>query len=294
MSFDEFVVQFLSGLSRAGLLFIVAAGLSLVFGALRVINLAHGSLYMIGAFVTSSVVLGVGGDVGVWPALLAAAAIAGATGLVIEVGVLRRLYGREPLLQLLATFAVLLIVSDLVKMIWGAENRTVARPAGLEGSVELFGGARFPVYNLFIIGFALAIGIGLWLLMNRTGLGRDIRAAIVDPQMLSGVGVSVPRLFTTVFVLGAALAGMGGAVVAPASAVGPGMDIDILIEAFAVTIIGGLGSIPGALIGATIVGLTQSFGIFYAPDYALAFIFLVMVLVLAVRPSGLFGVPERA
>jgi branched-chain amino acid transport system permease protein len=293
VSFDEFVIQVLTGLSRAGLLFIVSIGLSLVFGAMRVINLAHGSLYMVGAFVASSVVLAVGGDVGLWPALAASALVAAAAGVTIETTVLRRLYGREPLLQLLATFAVLLMVADLVELVWGSENRTVARPAGLEGSIGVLGD-RFPVYNLFIVAFALAVAAGVWLLMNRTGLGRDIRAAVVDPEMLAGVGVSVPRLFTTVFALGAALAGIAGAIVAPSSAVGTGMDIDIIVEAFAVTIIGGLGSIPGALVGALIVGMASSFGIFFFPDLALALIFLVMVLVLAVRPAGLFGVPERA
>ncbi|MGH2987687.1 MAG: branched-chain amino acid ABC transporter permease [Solirubrobacterales bacterium] len=292
MSFEEFVTQGLTGLSRAGLLFIVSVGLSLVFGAMRVVNLAHGSLYMVGAFVTSSVVLTVGGDFGLWPSLLAGAAAAAAIGLVIEVGVLRRLYGREPLLQLLATFAVLLIISDLVQLVWGGHDRTVARPAGLDGSIEVVG-SPFPVYNLFIVVFALAVAAGVWLLMNRTGLGRDIRAAVVDPEMVGGVGISVPRLFTTLFVLGAALAGLGGAIVAPASAVGTGMDIDILVEAFAVTIIGGLGSIAGTLVGALLVGMASSYGILLAPDLALAVIFIVMVAVLAIRPAGLFGIPER-
>ncbi|MGH2746090.1 MAG: branched-chain amino acid ABC transporter permease [Thermoleophilaceae bacterium] len=293
MSFDEFVIQVLTGLSRAGLLFIVSIGLSLVFGALRVINLAHGSLYMVGAFVASSVVLTLGGDVGLWPALAVSALVAAAAGVTIEITVLRRLYRREPLLQLLATFAVLLMIADLVELVWGSSDRTVARPAGLEGSIGVLG-ERFPLYNLFIVVFALAVAAGVWLLVNRTGLGRDIRAAVVDPEMLGGVGVSVPRLFTAVFALGAGLAGMAGAIVAPSSAVGPGMDIDIIVEAFAVTIIGGLGSIPGALVGALMVGMASSFGIFFFPDLALALIFLVMVLVLAVKPAGLFGVPERA
>lgn len=293
MSLDDFVIQLLAGLSRAGLLFVVAAGLSLVFGAMRVINLAHGSLYMLGAFATSSVVLTVGGDLGLLVALPVAAAVAAAVGLVIEMGVLRRLYHQEHLLQLLATFAVLLVVSDVVRLGWGTENRSVGRPLGLRGSIEILG-QPFPLYNLFIIVFALAIAGGLWFLVNRTGLGRDIRAAIVDPEMLAGVGVNVARLFTTVFVLGAALAGMAGAIVAPSSAVSQGMDIEILVEAFAVTIIGGLGSIPGTLLGAVIVGVADAFGILLVPRFTLALIFLAMAVVLAIRPSGLFGVPERA
>lgn len=293
MSLQDIVAQLLAGLTRAGLLFIVSAGLSLVFGAMRVINLAHGSLYMLGAFTTFTVVNAMGGDFGLVPAVIAAALVTAVVGALIEVGVLRRLYRHEHLLQLLATYALVLVIADGARYVWGSQNRSVARPAGLRGSVEILG-ATFPLYNLFIILFALAVGGALWFLVNRTGLGRDIRAAIVDPEMLGGVGVNVAFLFTTVFVIGSALAGVAGAVVAPSSAVGLGMDIDILIQAFAVTIIGGLGSIPGALVGATIVGLTHSFGILFVPRLTLALIFLAMAAVLAIRPSGLFGVPERA
>jgi branched-subunit amino acid ABC-type transport system permease component len=293
MSLEDIVNATLTGLTRAGLLFVVSVGLTLVFGALRVINLAHGSLYMLGAFVTSSAVAWLGGDAGFWPALLLAAAAAAAVGAIAEVGVLRRLYGKEHLLQLLATYALVLIIADLVQMVWGTGNRTVDRPAGVDGSVGILG-QDFAIYNLWIVGFALAVGAGLYLLINRTAVGRNIRAATVDPEMLGGVGVNVAALFTAVFVLGAALAGAAGAIVAPSGAVGLGMDIDIIVLAFAVTIIGGLGSIPGALVGATIVGLVDSFGIELAPRFTLAFVFLVMVVVLAVRPTGLFGVPERA
>ena len=292
MTAQEFVAQLLAGLTRAGLLFIVSAGLSLVFGAMRVINLAHGSLYMVGAFVTSTVVATVGGGLGLPLALLVSAAVAAAIGLAMEVGVLRRLYHREHLLQLLATYAVVLIVADGVELLWEGANRSVSRPPYLRGGIDILG-RPFPLYNLFIIAFAAAVGAGLWLLMNRTGLGRNIRAAIADPEMLSGVGVNVAGLFTTVFAIGAALAGMAGAVVAPSSSASQGMDIEILVEAFAVTIIGGLGSITGALIGAGIVGIVDSFAIFYVPRMALAIIFLAMALVLAVRPSGLLGAPER-
>lgn len=293
MAADDFVIQLLAGLSRAGLLFIVAAGLSLVFGALRVINLAHGSLYMLGAFTTSTVVASIGAGWGFVAALAVAAAVAAVVGLAVEAGILRRLYDKEHLLQLLATYGIVLVVADATQYVWGTSNRSVGRPIGLTGSIEVLG-ERFPLYNLFIIVFALGVGAFLYWLVNRTPLGRDIRAAIADPQMLGGVGVNVARLFTMVFVIGSALAGIAGAIVAPASAVGLGMDIEILIEAFAVTIIGGLGSIPGALLGAGIVGVTSSFGIVYVPRLTLAIIFLAMALVLAVRPSGLFGLPERA
>lgn len=293
MSLDEFVIQLMAGLSRAGLLFIVSAGLSLVFGALRVINLAHGSLYMLGAFITATVVAKVGSAIGLLPAVVVAAVLVAVVGIAIEVGILRRLYRQEHLLQLLATYGIVLIVADAVRFIWGPTNRSVAAPGALKGSVGIAGGS-FPIYNLFIIGFAAVVGGGLWLLVNRTSLGRDIRAAIVDPEMLAAVGVNVPRLFTIVFAVGAGLAGMAGAIVAPSGAVGLGMDIDIIIEAFAVTIIGGLGSITGAFVGALLVGVADSFGILLAPRLAVAFIFLAMAIVLAIKPSGLFGLPDRA
>lgn len=293
MTLQDFVAQLLAGLTRAGLLFIVSAGLSLVFGAMRVINLAHGSLYMLGAFTSFTVVNAIGADIGLFPAVIVSAVATAAVGLLIEVGILRRLYRHEHLLQLLATYALVLVINDVARYVWGSQNRSVPRPLGLRGSVEVLGSA-FPMYNLFIILFALGVGGGLWFLVNRTRLGRDIRAAIVDPEMLGGVGVNVSLVFTTVFVIGSALAGVAGAVVAPSSAVGLGMDIDILVEAFAVTIIGGLGSIPGALVGAAIVGLADSFGILFVPRLTLAVIFLAMAAVLAIRPSGLFGVPERA
>jgi len=289
---DTLVIQLLAGLTRAGLLFIVSAGLSLVFGAMRVINLAHGSLYMLGAFVASTVVATIGGDWGLFPALVVSAAAAALVGSVIEVGILRRLYRREHLLQLLATFAIVLIISDIVEIVWGTANLSVARPAVLSGSVPILG-RPFPTYNLFIIAAALGTGVALTLLLRRTGLGRDIRAAIVDPEMLGGVGVDVPRLFTVVFVIGSALAGMAGAIAAGSGAVGLGMDVEILVQAFAVTIIGGLGSIPGALVGAGIIGVADAFGILFLPRLTLAIIFLAMAIVLAIRPSGLFGLPER-
>ena len=172
-----------------------------------------------------------------------------------------------------------------------ADTRVVA-PAELTGSVSL-GGARASTYQFFLIAVAVVVAVGLWGLLYRTGLGRVIRAAVADPELLQLAGVNVPRLFTTVFVLGAMLAGLAGAIVAPYHAVSLGIDVDIVVEAFAVTIIGGLGSLYGALLGAILVGLVESFGVYAAPKFSLALIFLVMAVVLAVRPWGLFGEPER-
>lgn len=293
MELNELAIQFLAGLSRAGLLFVVSAGLSLVFGTLRIINLAHGSLYMLGAFVTATAVATFGAGAGFVAAVVLAAVVAAAAGALIEAGVLRRLYRSEHLLQLLATYALVIVIADLVELGWGTQNRSVPRPGALAGAIDISGG-RFPVYNLFVVVAALAIGALLWFVVNRTGLGREIRAAIADPEMLGGVGVNVRLLFSAVFALGAGLAGIAGALVAPAGSVGLGMDIDIIVEAFAVTIIGGLGSISGALVGAGIVGMLDSFGILLFPRLTLALVFLALAAVLAVRPSGLFGKPERA
>lgn len=292
MNTQALVLQLLTGLSRAAILFIVAAGLSLVFGALRVVNIAHGSFFMVGAFVTVTVTGWIGGLVGFLIALVAAAVVVAVLAAVVEVVALRRLYDSEHLLQLLATFAFVLIVADVVQFFWGERPRSVRQPELIGGSVDM-GGIVFPKYSLFLIAVALLLALGLWALMTRTSLGRDIRAAVSDPEMLQMVGVNVPLLFTVVFALGGALAALGGVLAAPQSNARLGMDIDIIIESFAVVIIGGLGSLPGTAVGALLVGLTFAFGILWAPQFALAIVFLVMIAVLTWRPWGLFGVPER-
>jgi len=282
----------MAGLTRAAILFIVAAGLTLVFGVLRVINMAHGSLYMVGAFIAASVMQQVGGAGSFWVALVVAPVAVGLIGAIVEFGVLRRIYQAEHVVQLLATYALILIFDDLVKMTWGAEYKSVSAPAALLGSIS-FGDRPFPIYNLFVIVWALILAAALWLMIHRTGLGRLIRAAVEDAEMLEALGVNIPRIFLAVFVIGAFLAGLGGVLVAPLGSIGLGMDVTILIEAFVVAVIGGLGSFPGALLGAGIIGMMFSFGITVAPRMAMAFVFLAMVIVLIIRPWGLFGEPER-
>jgi len=281
-----------SGLSGAALLFLVGAGLSLVFGALRLINMAHGSLYMIGAFLAVALVGALAGTLGFAVAIVTASLAVGALGGVIEVAVLRRLYRRDHLMQLVATFALILIFEGLVRVIFGTNFHKVSAPSELTGSIGL-GSSSISVYQLFLIAVALAVATLLWLVVYRTRLGRAIRAAVADAELLRLAGVNVPILFTTVFVIGALLAGLAGAVIAPYQTVSLGIDVDIVIEAFAVTIIGGLGSLRGAMVGALIVGLVQSFGIYAAPQYAQAFIYAVMAVVLIARPWGLFGEAER-
>jgi len=290
---EALVLQVMTGLSRAAVLFIVASGLSLVFGAMRIVNIAHGSFYMVGAFVAVTVAGWLGGVIGFVGALLVVPLVVAALGGLIEVGALRRLYGKEHLLQLLATFAFLLIVSDVVRFIYGERPQSLRAPPLLSGATR-FGDVFFPRYSLFLMAAAVVIGLSLWLLLSRTGLGRDIRAAVSDPEMLGMVGVNVSRLFTVVFALGAGLAGLGGVLAGPQTTILLGMDIDIIVESFAVVIIGGLGSLVGTAVGAVLVGVTFALGITFIPSAALAIVFVVMVAVLVWRPYGLFGIPQEA
>jgi branched-chain amino acid transport system permease protein len=283
-----------AGLSQASVLFLVAAGLSLVFGALRVINMAHGSLYMVGAFISTAVVgLVAQTTVGFVAALIVAPAIVGALGALIEIGVLRRLYNREHLLQLLATYALVLVFAGAVRIIFHSENRNIGKPDFLTGALNI-AGLTFPTYKLFLMVAAVAVAVGLYFVLYRTSLGRNIRAAVSDPELLSSSGVNVPRLFTVVFVIGAGLAALGGVLISPDQAVNGSMDTDVLINAFAISVIGGLGSLLGSFVGALIVGLATSFGILLPATsrWSLAFIFVLMAAVLTVRPWGLFGRPE--
>lgn len=284
---EALVCQFLVGLSRAMILFIVAAGLTLIFGVLKIINFAHGSLYMIGAFLAFNVwVLFGGGATGFWMSLLLAPLGVAAISLLIERGMLRFLYGRVHLMQILLTFALVLIFADLVKLTWGAAYRSVSAPAIFIGSFSVFG-LPFPRYNLFLLVIGPLVAIGLWLLMNKTRIGKIARAAATDREMVGAIGINVGLVFGVVFVIGGWLAGLGGALIAPTVAISLGMDITILIEVFLIVIIGGLGNIWGALCGALIFGLTHSFGVLFWPQFAIVFPFVAAAIVLIARPSGL-------
>jgi branched-subunit amino acid ABC-type transport system permease component len=293
MSFDVLFNQFMSGIARAALLFLVASGLSLTFGVLRVLNFAHGSLYMLGAFLSYSLwkflLMPV---LGFYIAAIVAALIMAGLGLLIEFVLLRRLYSRGWPEQLLATYALVLMITDLVKWVWGGKFLSIQRPEPFTGAVFLFD-FPFPSYNFFIIGLGLALVIFLWWLVYKTRLGDIIRAAASDREMVAALGIPIPWLFTWIFVLGSSIAGLSGAVTAPFGSVALGMDIDIIVECFAVVVIGGMGSLPGTLLGSFIVGQVYSFGIMFAPQLALAFIFMVMAVVLIIRPWGIFGRPER-
>jgi branched-chain amino acid transport system permease protein len=288
----KFLLFTMGGLANGAYLFIVAAGLSLVFGALRVINMAHGSLYMVAAFVTVVVANQIGGSAGFLPALLAAVLVSATLGAVIEIVVLKRIYGQEHLVQLLATYAVSLVIAGGVRIAFGVNYRTMTPP--VTGHVSILG-YDYSNYSLAMIAAAILIAAGVWYLMFRTSLGRNIRAAVSDPELLNASGVNVTRLYTTVFAIGAGLAGLGGVIVAPSQAVNGTMDTDILVLAFAISVIGGLGSIIGSAVGAVIVGLVISFGLVnpVTNNFALAFVFIIMVVVLTIRPWGLFGTAEQ-
>ncbi len=284
--------QALAGLSNGMLLFLIAGGLSLIFGVSRIVNFAHGALFMLGAYLAATIVRAAPATP--WGfALALAVATAGlfVVGAIVEVVFLRRIYRRDHAFQLLLTFGLVLVLGDVVKLVWGREDHSVAMPALLTGSARL-AGVTFPVYRLFLIGAGIAVAVGLWLLLHRTRWGVLVRAATMDRQILNALGVDVHRLYTGVFALGAALAGFAGALAAPIVAVGPGLHVQVIIDAFVVVVIGGMGSVGGALAGALLVGLANAFGLLAFPALAVVVTFIVMTAVLIVRPWGLFGAPE--
>ena len=285
------VGQALSGLTAAMFLFIVASGLSLVFGVLRVLNFAHGSFYMLGAYLSWQVTQWIGVATGsFWLAVLGAAAGVALLGGVIERLLLRHLYGKEDLYQLLLTYALVLILGDAAKLLWGTQQKAMPRPAGLTGSFEI-AGAVVPHYNFFIIVLGPLLAAACWLLLSRTGTGRMIRAAAYDREMLAALGANVGRLYTLMFMAGAFLAGLGGALVTPVRSIVPGMDVDIIVEAFIVVVIGGLGSFWGTFLGAIIFGQVLAFGILILPGFSIFAVFALMAIVLIARPAGLLGRP---
>ncbi|MEM7320482.1 MAG: branched-chain amino acid ABC transporter permease [Pseudomonadota bacterium] len=295
--------QVLNGLQFGMALFLMAAGLTLIFGVMGLINLAHGSLFMVGAFAAA----GVAGLTGSYfLGLVAALAAAAAAGAVIELTVIRRLYSRDHLDQVLATFALILIFSEGTRAAFGSFPLYLDTPEMLSGPVSLPGGIQYSAYRLFIIAVGLLVAGGLFWLIARTRVGIQIRAGEADREMIAALGVDISRLYTLVFALGAALAGLAGAMIGAIQSVEVGMGEPVLIMAFVVIVIGGIGSIKGALIGALLVGLTdtlgrillpQFFGLFMDPSSATTVgasmasmaIYILMALILLFRPSGLFG-----
>ena len=285
--------QAVSGLTAAMFLFLIASGLSLIFGVLRVLNFAHGTFYMLGAYAAYQLVQWTGVSGGMfWLAALGAAAAVAALGGAIERLLFRHLYGKEELYQLLFTYALVLILSDGAKMIWGTQQKSVSRPPELTGAFTIFG-ATVPHYNLFIVLLGPAIALGVWFVLKQTRVGRFIRAAALDRETLGALGVNVDALYTWVFVIASFLGGLGGALISPMRATVPGMDTEVIVEAFVVVVIGGLGSFWGTFLGAVIYGQVLSFGILFFPRFSIFAVFALMAGVLIVRPWGLAGRPLK-
>ena len=288
-----FLAQLLTGLANAGALFMVASGLSLIFGVTRIVNFAHGSFYMLGAYVGYTMMQLLPGMFGFWLSILLAGIIVGIIGVIVEICVLRPVYRAPELFQLVATFGVILVIQDLTLMTIVAEDLMGPRAPGLTGVIRIMG-EPVPKYDLALVAITPFVALALWFLITKTRVGVLVRAATQDREMVGALGVNQAWLFTGVFFLGCALAGLGGALQLPKGGADLLMDFTILTTIFVVVVIGGMGSLPGAYLAAVLVSVLGVFGVTYIPQSTLVLIFVIMVVVLMVRPYGLFGRPEVA
>lgn len=283
------------GAIYASWLFLVAAGLTIIYGVMRVLNMAHGSFYAIGAYSAASLVgwyfaADRGSPYLSYLLLLGSALVAGAlVGLVIERGLLRFLQGKDEILMVIVTYALLLILEDATKLVWGVDPYFANQPYRLLGQTEVGAGLRFATYDFALVAVTVAIGLAAWFALERTNKGRLLRAVIHDREVAVAMGVNVNAMFTVTFAIGAVLGALAGALTAPAVSVTPGIGVEVIVLAFAVVVVGGLGSIGGAAAGAILVGLARSVAVHLAPEMELFVIYGVMFLVLAIRPQGLFG-----
>jgi branched-chain amino acid transport system permease protein len=286
VTFAAFLItQTLNALSQAALLFFLGVGLTLIFGIMRIVNFAHGAFYMLGAFVGYSVARATGSF---WFALIVAPLVVGAVGTVFEFGILRRLYRRDASAFLMVTFGLALVLGELIRLVWGPEALPLEPPATFTGIVFIMD-EPFPTYRLFLVGAGIVVAIGIWQFLERTRLGLLIRATSQIPEMVHALGVDVNLVRSATFGIGCGLAGIGGVLAAPLVTASIGMAATMIIDAFVIVIIGGMGSFLGSLISAVLVAFVEVFGNYYFPDLALAFMYLIMLLVLVVRPGGLLG-----
>lgn len=284
MGASYWLLQIFDGLSYGALLFLLGSGLSLIFGVMRIVNLAHGSYFLLGSYVALTVIW----TTGSWLLAIPAAALAIALlGILMERIFLRRL-GFDPLRQVVLTFGFALLFQQAALDIWGGDNLDITPPAALTGSIVV-GALHLPLYRIFMIAVAIAIGLALWLVLERTRAGAVVRATVDDAEMARGVGIDTSRVAMLIFGLGALLAGLGGVIGGAFLGVYPGLDTQILPIAFAVVIIGGMGSLAGAAVGAVVVGLADNFGKAMFPELSYFTLYAPMVLLLAVKPTGLFG-----
>ncbi|HZS32585.1 MAG TPA: branched-chain amino acid ABC transporter permease [Methylomirabilota bacterium] len=288
---DTLVIQILNSLFYASILFLIASGLTLVYGVMRIVNMAHGNLYAIGAYVAAWIIGLVAGAVpqgALFVLLLLGAVAAAAAGAILEPTMLRPLYRRPEEYQLLITFGLLLILEDVLRLVWGPHPLTASALSDALGSLTILG-ATYPGYNLFVIVVGGLAAVALWAFIYKTRFGIMLRATSQDMRMASALGINVKRVYVQAFTLGCFMAGLGGAVVVPISGAVLGMGVEALILAFVVVVIGGLGSLEGALVGAVIVGVVRTLGITYFAEVELAVLYLIAAVVLFVRPAGLFG-----
>lgn len=283
LSTEALLTNAINGLAYGLLLFLLAAGLSIILGMMDVINLSHGSFFMVGGFIGISLV----DDLGFWLALVVAVVVVAALGLVVELALLRPLYDRGHLDQILLTFGLALIIEDAAEWIWGTRIQSLATPEALSGTVGILG-ASVPAYRLLIIFVGLLLGFGLWFVLERTRVGAIIRAGVSDREMVSALGFNITAVFAGVFVFGVALAAFAGFIGAPVLGVYPGLDFEVLILALIIVVIGGLGSLTGVFWVSLLVGITQTFGQAFFPSLAAIIIYVIMAAVLLLRPEGLF------
>ena len=293
---NQFLAIVIDGIIYSSWLFVIAVGLTLIYGVMKILNVAHGSLYALGAYAASSL----GGywlaqgyaPMGSYAMLVIAAIIVGLiAGPLIERGLLRFMYGKDEVVLVLVTYALFLILEDLTKLAWGVDPISIPEPYGLLGNVDL-GGLAYPTYSLVLVGVSIAVGAVLALVLNATHSGKLLLAVIHDREMSSAMGINVGRVYLVTFTVGAMLAALGGALTAPSISVQPGIAAEVIVLAFAVVVIGGLGSLGGAALGAVLVGMVRAWAVHKWPEVELFSVYAVMALVLILRPKGLFAVPE--
>jgi branched-chain amino acid transport system permease protein len=282
---SEMLVFFLHGLAYAGLLFLVSSGLTLVFGMMNVLNFAHAAFYMLGAYIAFSVMQYSGSF---WPALVVSPLVLFTLGVLVEKFLLRRVHTKGHIYELLLTFGLAYIIQESVKFLWGTAPKAMTVSGFLADTVTLFG-TTYPIYRLFIFGMAVVVGSLMALVLYKTRIGIIVRAAVDDSDMVAALGINVPLLFMSVYAAGAALSAFAGVIAGPLLSVFPGMAESILIDAFVVVVVGGMGSLGGAVVASFIIGELQSFGVLWFPKFSMVLIYLLMALVLILRPGGLFG-----
>ena len=290
ISLNALAAQLFTGLVLGGILVLLAIGLSLIFGLMGVVNFAHGSLYMLGAYFGFFLW---GFTKSYWAALLIAPLMVGLFGIIVERSMIRRLYGRGPDDPLLLTFGLSLALVETVKLIWGKIGLTLDPPAQLAGAIDL-GFMKFPAFRLFVLAVTALVLVGLWLFLEKTNVGLIVRAGTRDPLMVRALGINLDRVWLLVFGVGTAMAGLAGILAGPLRGVYAEMGVEIIIECFVVVVVGGMGSLPGAVVAGLIIGEVVSLTSFFAPKLAEIIVFVVMALVLLLRPSGLFGEPGLA